>query len=220
MTLNVIIPVKPFWEAKSRLAEVLSQSQRIELSRSLLQHTINVLQEVIIPIRPMVVSRDLEALSMADNAGFISVNENGHSNLNSALKLAALTPQIDNSGGILILPADLPLITHYDVEGIINESFTPPVVIIVPDRWKKGTNCLLINPADLIPFSFGTCSFIQHKRLARAADVNLKVVYNDHLAFDLDTPEDLSYLLTFDQPNSIYHQILELFMTEKRGEYV
>lgn len=220
MTLTVIVPVKPFSEAKSRLAEVFSQSQRIELSRSLLQHTINVLQEVTIPIRLMVVSRDLEALAMAEKAGFIIVNENGYSSLNSALKLAASTPHLGNSNGIVILPADLPLITHYDVEGVINESFAPPVVIIVPDRWKKGTNCLLINPADLIPFSFGTRSFIQHKKLAKAAGVNLKVIYNDHIAIDLDTPEDLSYLLTYNKPDSNYNQILEQLMTEKRGEYV
>jgi 2-phospho-L-lactate guanylyltransferase (CobY/MobA/RfbA family) len=50
VTLNVIVPVKSFSEAKSRLAEVLTQSQRIELSRILLQHTIKILQEVTIPI--------------------------------------------------------------------------------------------------------------------------------------------------------------------------
>ena len=220
MTINVIIPVKPFGEAKSRLAEVLNQSQRIELSRSLLQHTINVLQEVTIPIRPIVVSRDLDALSLADIAGFISMNENGQSDLNSALGFASSISELDNSNSILILPADLPLITHYDVEGVINESFAPPVVIIVPDRWKKGTNCLVINPTDLIPFSFGTRSFIQHKKLAKAAGVNLKMIYNDHIAIDLDTPEDLSYLLTYNKPNSNYNQILEQLMTEKRGEYV
>jgi 2-phospho-L-lactate guanylyltransferase len=220
VTINVIVPAKPFREAKTRLAEVLSQSQRIELSRSLLQRTINVLLNVTIPIRPMVVSRDHEALALAEKAGFISVNENGHSNLNSALEFASLISQLDNSDSILILPADLPLITHVDVEGVIHESIAPPVVIIVPDRWKKGTNCLLINPADLIPFSFGTHSFIQHKHLAKAAGVRLKVIHNVRMEIDLDTSEDLNFILAHDTPNSSYLQVLEQFMTEKRGEYV
>jgi 2-phospho-L-lactate guanylyltransferase len=157
---------------------------------------------------------------MADKAGFFSINENRHSNLNSALRLAVSVPQLDYSTGILILPADLPLITHTDIEGIINESSGSPVVVIVPDRWKKGTNCLLVNPADLIPFSFGDRSFSQHKYLAKAAGVKLKVMHNAHMEIDLDTPEDFSYLFAHDTPDSSYHQILEQFITKKRGKYV
>ena len=220
MILNVIVPVKSFSEAKSRLAEILTLSQRIELSRSLLQNTIKVLQEVTIPIRNLVVSRDPEAITMADKAGFFSINENRHSNLNSAIRLAASVPELDYSTGVLILPADLPLITHTDIEGIINESSESPVVVIVPDRWKKGTNCLLVNPADLIPFSFGDRSFIQHKHLARAAGVKIKVIQNAHMAIDLDTPEDLKFILDQDTSKSKFHQFLEQFITEKRGEYV
>lgn len=212
MPLSVIIPVKSFSEAKSRLAEALTPDQRIELSRSLLQRTIKVLQDVTMSIRPLVVSRDLEALAMADSAGFISVNENGHPGLNSALDLAASNSQIDHSNGILILPADLPLITHDDVEGIIIESLAPPVVVIVPDRWKKGTNCLLINPHNLIPFSFGDHSFTKHKNLTKTAGVKLKVIQNDHMAIDLDTIDDLKYVLAQDQVNSHYNQFLEQFI--------
>jgi hypothetical protein len=48
----------------------------------------------------------------------------------------------------------------------------------------------------------------------------LKVIHNVHMEIDLDTSEDLNFILAHDTPNSSYLQVLEQFMTEKRGEYV
>ncbi|MGH2523035.1 MAG: 2-phospho-L-lactate guanylyltransferase, partial [Anaerolineales bacterium] len=44
MSLWALVPVKPFWQAKTRLAGVLSPEQRAGLSREFLTHTLQVLE--------------------------------------------------------------------------------------------------------------------------------------------------------------------------------
>ena len=46
MTLWAIVPVKPLRYGKSRLAGTLTEDQRTELNRALLQHTLETLSEL------------------------------------------------------------------------------------------------------------------------------------------------------------------------------
>src|SRR5438105_3390640 len=51
---------------------------------------------------------------------------------------------------------------------------------------------LALRPPAAIPFRFGIDSFSAHQEAARSASVPLAIVRRPGLAFDLDTPDDLS----------------------------
>ena len=191
MTLWAIVPVKPLRSGKSRLAGVLSQNERAELNRSLLQHTLKTLSGLKEVEHMLVVSRDPEALTIARMHGARTVREDGQPHLNTALKRATIVAKAHATRGVLVLPADLPLITPEDVLILIERAAESPVVVIAPDRHERGTNALLISPAGLIEYDFGENSFQRHCQRVNEAGARLEIVNLPSLGLDLDLPEDL-----------------------------
>lgn len=191
MTLWAIVPVKPLRRGKSRLAGALSEDERTELNRNLLQNTLKTLTELKELEEVLVVSRDPAVLAIARNYGARTVREDGQAELNTALTRATVVAQVYAIRGVLVLPADLPLISHDDVLALIGRAVDPPVVVIAPDRHGKGTNALLISPSGLIDYDFGENSFQRHCQRAEKAGARLEIVNLPSLGLDLDLPEDL-----------------------------
>ena len=194
MTLWAIVPVKPLRRGKSRLAGTLTEDARTELNRALLQHTLETLSELKEVDEVLVVSRDPSALTIARNHGARTVQEDGQPHLNTALQRATVVAQVYATRGVLILPADLPLIAREDIQALLDRAVKPPVVVIAPDRHGKGTNALLIAPAGLIEYDFGENSFQRHCERAKKAGARLEVVNLPSLGLDLDMPEDFELI--------------------------
>lgn len=190
MTLWAIVPVKPLRRGKSRLAGVLDEDERTQLNRALLQHSLETLSGVSGVNEVLVVSRDPNALAIAREHGARTVQEDGTPHLNTALKRATVVAQVYATQGVLILPADLPLVTREDIQALLDRAVKPPVVVIAPDRHGKGTNALVIAPAGLIEYDFGENSFQRHCERAKQAGARLEVVELPSLGLDLDEPED------------------------------
>lgn len=191
MTLWAIVPVKPLRRGKSRLAEVLTQEERKDLNCNLLAHTVDTLAAIPDIEHVLVVSRDPEALALAREHGARTVQENGASGLNIALAKATIVAKNYTTRGVLIVPADLPLITPEDVHAILERVKDPPVVVVAPDQRREGTNALLICPVGLIDYNFGPKSFERHCELAVQAGARLEICELPSLALDVDLPEDL-----------------------------
>jgi len=191
MTLWAIVPVKPLRRGKSRLAEVLSQEERKDLNRRLLAHTVETLAAIPEIEHVLVVSRDQEALALAREHGARTVQENGAPGLNVALARATVVAMNYVTRGILIVPADLPLLTTEDVHAMLDRAKEPPVVVVAPDRRRQGTNALLVCPVGLIQYDFGPGSFQRHCERARQAGARLEISELPSLALDVDMPEDL-----------------------------
>jgi len=198
MTLWAIIPVKPLRRGKSRLAGTLSEDERTELNRSLLQNTLKTFADLKEVEEVLVISRDPQALTIARNYGARTVREDGQPELNTALKRATVVAQVYATGGVLVLPADLPLVTRDDILTLIERAGEPPVVVIAPDRHERGTNALLISPTGLIEYDFGEDSFQRHCQRAREAGARLEIVNLPTLGLDLDLPEDLELVRKFE----------------------
>jgi 2-phospho-L-lactate guanylyltransferase len=194
MTIWAIVPVKPLRRGKSRLAGALSEDERAELNQSLLQHTLQILTDVKELEQVLVVSRDPRALTIARQNGARTVREDGQPQLNTALTRATVVAKVHATRGVLILPADLPLISREDVLTLMGRAVDPPVVVIAPDRHGKGTNALLICPSGLIEYDFGENSFQRHCERARQAGARLEIVELPSLGLDLDLPEDLEII--------------------------
>lgn len=200
MTLWAIVPVKPLRRGKSRLAGALSEDERTDLNRSLLQNTLKTLSELKEVEEVLVISRDPHALTIARNYGARTVREDGQPELNTALKRATVVAQVYATGAVLILPADLPLITPEDVRALIERAGEPPAVVIAPDRHGTGTNALLISPSGLIEYDFGENSFQRHCQRAQESGARLEIVNLPSLGLDLDLPEDLELIRQFALP--------------------
>jgi 2-phospho-L-lactate/phosphoenolpyruvate guanylyltransferase len=198
MTLWAIVPVKPLKRGKSRLAGVLGEDERTLLNFNMLSATLKTLAKVEEIDQVLVVSRDPSALALARDYNAKTVQEDGHPSLNMALKRATLAAKAYNADGIIILPADLPLLKPGDIKTFIKLGKKTPIVVIAPDRRKEGTNALLMRPAGVISFIFGPGSFKKHLQAAEKAGVDSVICELETFGLDLDLPEDLELLKHMD----------------------
>ncbi len=194
MTVWAIVPVKPLVRAKSRLSGRLSVEERAALSERMLMHTLEVLSAVPEVERTLVVSRDSRALALARDHGANTLSERGTPSLNTALKRATLVAVGYGASAVLVLPADLPLLTREAVDALIACAYPPPAVVLAPDRRGTGTNALLAAPPTVIEFGFGRNSLLRHKARAQQAGVRLELIHLPALSLDIDLPEDLEAL--------------------------
>jgi 2-phospho-L-lactate/phosphoenolpyruvate guanylyltransferase len=194
MTIWTIVPVKPLRLGKSRLSGVLSDDERAVLNRIFLEQTLETLRNTPQVAQTLVVSRDPAALAIAREYGARTVLEDGNPDLNQALTRATLLAHTYATRGVLVLPADLPLLTRDDLVSFFEHVFSPPCMVISPDRREDGTNAMLMAPGGLIPYSFGPGSFNRHCDLALKKGARLEVVRNANMGLDLDIPEDLELL--------------------------
>ena len=191
MALWAIVPVKPLRRGKSRLSGVLSLEARTALNHYLLSNTLETLATVPEIEHSLVVSRDPEALTIAREYGARTVQEQGSPLLNVALTRATMVAISHSVQGVLIVPADLPLLTAEDIRAVAKRGNDPPVVVITPDRHRKGTNALLISPPGLIRYEYGPGSFQLHCSQAEKAGARLEICERVSVALDIDLPEDL-----------------------------
>ncbi|HEY1612652.1 MAG TPA: 2-phospho-L-lactate guanylyltransferase [Rhizomicrobium sp.] len=189
MTLCVIVPVKPFGSAKSRLSPVLAPAARRALAQALFDHTMEALAGFSAPALVMVVSRSAAALHEAAARGFVPLKESRSSGLNTALAQAAAHAGDLGASRILILPTDLPLLGRDDLDAMAACDCA-----IAPDQHLAGTNAL-VWPTRIAPrFHFGANSFARHLAFARAMELDPEVVRRQGLACDVDLPGDLSFV--------------------------
>ena len=209
--LWVVVPVKPFNEGKSRLAAHITPQQRRALNRELLTRTLTAINRAHLDAEILVVSRDTHALAAAKRAGSRTLTEESQPctappsactpndtesepQLNAALTQAARHAATHGATKLLVLPTDMPNLTADDVRTMAASRGPEPQITIAPSR-DGGTNALMLQPPQAIPFSFGRDSFLRHRRLASAAGIPVHVVESDSLLFDIDLPED--YRLVF-----------------------
>jgi 2-phospho-L-lactate guanylyltransferase len=189
MNLWLLVPVKPFDEGKSRLAGVLPADARAALSQAMLARVLDRAQASGVLAGVLVVSRDPHVLTYARKAGVNIVHETGH-DLNEALTEASEQAVKLGAEAVLVLPADLPLLTTEDVRQLtaLGQAATGIVITRSPDG---GTNALLLRPPGVIEFAFGPGSFERHRQAAQLAGAACQVFASPTLALDVDWPEDL-----------------------------
>ena len=194
MSLWAIVPVKPLRRGKSRLKGVLSEEKRAILNYSMLEKTLQTLAEEPEISQVLVVSRDPAALALAREKGARTVMEEGSPELNLALTRASAVAKRYGAAGVLIIPADLPLLSLDDLKLFLSKAGNPPEMIISPDRRWDGTNALLINPIGAIEYTYGPGSLYKHINQAKGKNLHTVVIPLPTIGFDLDLPEDLEML--------------------------
>ena len=207
MGIWAIVPVKPLRRGKSRLSGILNEEERARLNADMLSHTLTVLNELPQIQKVLVVSRDPAALTIARDMGAVTLQEDGAPHLNTALRRAAAVASVYNAIGVLIIPADIPLLKADDILKILSCSDTPPVVTLVPDRHRNGTNAMYQSPAGLIDFAYGIGSFQKHCERVGKTNARLEILETPSLGLDLDLPEDIELLRAI-EPNRLEFSLI------------
>jgi 2-phospho-L-lactate guanylyltransferase len=187
----VLVPLRSFTDAKSRLSTVLNADQRQRLAEKSAER---VIQSAGIS-RTLVVCDDQNVANWARNIGvkILQVSAVGlNASLHEAIRalLNEMRPrEVVIAHGDLALPAAL---------GALDELVSPDGdvsqrVFIIPDRHGDGTNVLGIGSAHLAGwrFSYGPGSFKAHQDQAISQAASLDIIRHADLGVDIDTPDDL-----------------------------
>ena len=188
--MDALVPLKRLDLAKSRLAEVLAPAERARLMRALLDRTLREAAAASSLYRLVLVSSDDRSAEIAAAHGIDWFDDRG---LPWNEALAAATREAVRSEDVLMLSADLPLVTSEDVEALV--AAAPARGVAIARARDAGTNAVLLRPAGAILTCFGDRgSAAKHSRLAADAGLAAVVVDRPGLATDLDSPEDLAEL--------------------------
>jgi 2-phospho-L-lactate guanylyltransferase len=190
----VLVPVKALAQGKSRLSVCLSPEVRHALSRAMLTDVVTSARSATTVDRVVVVSSDPSLLQLAHQLGVEAVNEEYPRGLNGAVTVGTEFCLQLGATAVLILLADLPLVTATDVELIFRQMNGGPQVVVIPCKEGEGTNALLRVPPEVVPTRFGGPSLGAHQRVAQQYGVACQVVNIPHIAFDVDSVEDLRWL--------------------------
>ncbi len=197
-SLWVLIPVKDLVNAKQRLSGILSASERRALSQAMVEDMLELLDTVAGIDGVLLVSDDSSAELLAYRYGAKLIAEKGHSlGLNAAVSQAAAYLPALGASHMLVLHGDLPLICVDDINALIAGLPTPgqPLVRVVPDASRQGSNALLCSLPVPIEFAYGHNSFALHCEACRRQGVAVEQICLDSLQLDIDTPQDLQTLL-------------------------
>ena len=185
---SIVVPIRAFDGAKSRLGAVLDAEERRALVERLLRRSVAAALATEGVTEVIVVSPDPEVLAVAVEAGARPVRQASRG-LNPALHEARA---VATGQRLLIIPGDIPGVSPIVLERVLaaGDAAGSPSVILAPDRHGRGTNALLLDPPDVIDPAFGGDSRAGHAWLASSADAAYAEV-PDVLDLDIDTPDDL-----------------------------
>ncbi|MEJ7902359.1 MAG: 2-phospho-L-lactate guanylyltransferase, partial [Thermomicrobiales bacterium] len=183
----------------SRLASVLNADERAVLIGVMAKQVIAAVAEAGIADSIIVVSRAADLLPRLGTSGIRTelVHQPLHSvGLNAAIDLGRRDALRRKADRILVLSADLPLLTATSIGCLAGDNLLAEVTLVT-DRAGVGTNALMLRGEGAIerfPFHFGWDS----RRLHREAAADLATSYSERcvqeIALDLDTPDDWAML--------------------------
>ncbi len=194
MSVFAVVPVKDLWGTKSRLKPILNPGARAGLTLYMMGRVVSAISRAGVE-NIGVVSPDRIVLDEARKRGATPLLQESQG-LNPALEEGRRWTMERGGSSLLVLPADLPLIDAEDVSAVLEGVGDTLVgetlsVTISPDGVHAGTNALLLRPPNALPFAFGPGSYEAHLQAAQERGLDVRVCERPHLAFDLDTAEDL-----------------------------
>ena len=192
MSVFAVVPVKYLSGTKSRLKPILNPGARAGLTIYMMGRVVSAISGAGV-VNVCVVSPDPIVLGEARERGATALRQESRG-LNPALEEGRRWAMEGGGSSLLVLPADLPLLDTEDVRAVLDEMGEEGSIVISPDVSRSGTNALLLCPPDVLPFAFGPGSYEAHLRAARERGLYVRICERPHLAFDLDTTEDLASL--------------------------
>jgi 2-phospho-L-lactate guanylyltransferase len=211
MEVFAIVPVKRIGVSKRRLSQSLSTKERKALTVVMLEDVLQALKGSVVT-KVLVVSNDRNVHSIAEKFGafFFSPIRKG---LNSAVEEAIVWCMKNKADSVLVLPADIPLVSSKDINTIVLLGSNERRVVLVPSRdW--GTNAFFQSPPHLVHACFGPDSFKKHLTEACSKGACVKFYYSLGAGLDIDSIDDLKVLLKIEN-STLSKQVLFNFDISK-----
>ena len=183
-----LIAIKERSRCKTRLAQALAPSARIQLVRSMLAAVLSAAGGAQTVRQIIVVSPERDSVPAQ-----VPVLADTGECLNGALTQAHRVLREFGCREVVILPADLPNITAAEIDGLVRAGRRGGVAI-APDTAGAGTNALCLASPHPFRFQFGLGSRWLHFKEAEREGLNPQVVCLPGLEFDVDAPADLNRL--------------------------
>lgn len=179
----VLVPVKAFGAAKRRLSPALDAAGRHRLAREMAGRVLAAAGTL--PVA--VVCDDEEVAEWARLHQARVIREPGRG-LNGAVAEGVKQLAADGFATVIVAHADLPLARTLEWVGLFDG------VTLVPDRHDDGTNVIALPSECGFVFSYGPGSFTRHLNETRRLGLELRVVREARLGWDIDVPADLREL--------------------------
>lgn len=188
-----LVPVKSFTAAKSRLEGLLTREECARLAEEMARDVLMALHAApdITGIAILGDEPRIGPLAAATNASLHA--ELPGEDYRVALGRVARELQDRGARHLLVVPADLPTLSATDVQTLL-EGHKGGVSLCAAAA-DGGTNALLVSPPTAIPFLYGPDSAARHRAAAAAAGLPVRDVSISGFARDVDSPEDLKWLL-------------------------
>jgi 2-phospho-L-lactate guanylyltransferase len=186
----IVVLIKDFSTAKSRLAPVLEPQPR----RRLAEMTAARALDAALALAPtLAVCGSVEAADLARLRGAALVVEPSPSGQNPAAMRGLAEVSERGAESALVLSSDLPLIDEPAIRRLLAHTDIPGALVIAASAdGRQGTNALYLRPPMDFSLHFGEASLPKFAAEARLR-VRRFIVHEDpSLALDLDEPSDLS----------------------------
>jgi 2-phospho-L-lactate guanylyltransferase len=152
----------------------------------------------------MVVTDEPRAAAAARVVGAVVLGDAESGGLNAAVAKAARCLADDGRKGMLVVPADVPLVTAADVDAIVGAHRAAPSVTLVPAESDGGTNAFACSPPLAVGGRFGEDSLREHRNAAMAAGIAATILRLPRIGCDIDRPDDLVRFLRRPSPTRSY----------------
>ena len=183
-----LIAIKERARCKTRLADVLSPPERIDLVRSMLTAVLAAAGNAQTVHQVIVISPERDTVPAE-----IPVLADTGESLNTALVQAHTMVREFGCHEIVVLPADLPLITSAEIDELVRAGHAGGFAMAT-DAAGIGTNALCLMSTQPFRFQFGPDSRRLHLKEAQRLGSNPQVVHLAGLEFDVDSSADLGLL--------------------------
>lgn len=195
--VHALLPVKDLSRAKSRLAEVLTPTERSALALAMAEDVLDVLVGHPDVDAITLVSDDPDLHWLAQRQGLQWLAEAGLAvnGLNQAITAAVGIIQNTHCLRIMVLHADLPYLQCEDLSAVLAAQDVEGGLVIGADLAGRGTNLLVFDAACPPCFAFGADSCRRHQDWALTRSVPVSVIARPGIAADVDSGEDLLRLL-------------------------
>lgn len=207
--LWAVVPSKDLRRAKQRLAPVLAPAERSGLARAMLEDVLSALASAPGLAGLLLVSSDDELTRLARRFGARLILETEGRGVTAAVTAGMQALATEQASGVLVVPADVPLITAAEVGAILAVHGPAPAVTLTPAVVDGGSNALACSPADVISPQFGPESFRRHLEEARRRGIEPGIIRLPGLARDIDRPEDVVRFLARPSPTRAYAYLEE-----------
>jgi 2-phospho-L-lactate guanylyltransferase len=186
----IVVLIKDFTTAKSRLSSVLEPQPRRRLAQMTAARALEAAQAV---APTLAVCGSEEAAELARLRGAGLVVESSPRGQNSAAALGLDEVMQRGAESALLLSSDLPLVDEAALLRLLDATDAPgPLVVAASAEGRQGTNALFLRPPGDFTLHFGEASLPKFAEEARLRGRRFVVHEDPVLALDLDEPSDLS----------------------------